>query len=210
MIDGLRAARRGLGNFYWNGYPYIWSNLAFVALSLPLVTAPAALSALFHVGHLAHTDPSEADLAAFWGAFRSNLWRALPWGVFNVLFAIINFNNLLAFASINSPVAVTLRAVWMIASVVWLGELLYTWPIYYEMSEPTVFGATRNALIMVIRNPVFTVVIVLVIGVVAVISTLLFASWLLLTWGAIASMANAAVLDRVERFRAASHPRLDT
>jgi uncharacterized membrane protein YesL len=202
MIDGLRATRRGLANFYWNGYPYIWSNLAFVALSLPLVTAPAALSALFRVGYLAHTDPSEADLAAFWGAFRSNLLRALPWGIFNVLFVIINFNNLLAFSGVNSAVAVALRAVWFIASIVWLGLLLYTWPIYYEMIEPTVLGATRNALVMVIRNPMFTVVIAGVIVVLAVISTILVASWLLLTWGAIASIANAAVLDRLERFRA--------
>src|SRR5690606_40367795 len=63
-----------------------WANLAFVALSLPLITLPAAYSALQRVGHLAHTDPSEANLSAFWETFRANLIRALPWGLANALF----------------------------------------------------------------------------------------------------------------------------
>jgi uncharacterized membrane protein YesL len=202
VFNGLRAAGRGLRNFQLNGYPYIWGNLACVALSLPLVTAPAALSALFRVGYLAHTDPSEADLSAFWEAFRANLLRALPWGIFNVLFVLVNVNNLLAYSGINTPAVMALRVAWMIAAVVWVGLLLYTWPLYYEMAQPTVGGAMRNALVMVIHNPLFTLVIGLVVLVLAVVSTILVASWLLLTWGAIAAIGNAAVLDRLERFRA--------
>ncbi len=34
------------------------------------------------------------------------------------------------------------------------------------------------------------------------INTALVACWLLLTWGAIAAIANATVLDRLERYRA--------
>ena len=70
MGNGLRAVWRGLGNFRNLGYAYIWANLAFVALSLPLITLPAAYSALQRVGHLAHTDPSEANLSAFWETVR--------------------------------------------------------------------------------------------------------------------------------------------
>jgi len=202
MRDGLRAAWRGISNLLHNGYPYIWSNLAFVALSLPIVTAPAAFSALFRIGHLAHTQPSDADLAAFWETFRANLLRALPWGIFNVLFVIVNVNNLLAYSSMSGTGIAVLRVIWTIASVVWFGLLLYTWPIYYEMETPSVSGAMRNALVMVILNPVFTITLILVIVLLAVISTVLVAAWILLTWGAIAAIANAAVLDRLERFRA--------
>ena len=202
MWHGLRAALRGLGNFRNLGYAYVWTNLAFVALSLPVITAPAAYSALMRVGYLAHTNPSEADLTAFWETFRANFRRALPWGVANLLFAVINFNNLIAYASIDTPLVMGLEALWFIAGLVWLGMLLYTWPIYYEMSEPTVTGAMRNALVMVLQNPLFTVMLLIVIVVLSVISTVLIACWLLLTWGAITAIANAAVLDRLERYRA--------
>jgi hypothetical protein len=62
----------------------------------------------------------------------------------------------------------------------------------------------RNALVMVLRNPFYTLVLLLVILLLAVISTVLVAAWLLLTWGAIAAIANTAVQDRLERFRAQS------
>lgn len=202
MWDGMRAAWRGLGTFRDQGYTYIWTNLAFVVLSLPLITAPAAYSALMRVGHLAHTDPSEADLAAFWEAFRENFRRSLPWGIVNLLFAVINFNNLIAFARVDTLPVMILELVWFMATLVWLGMLLYTWPLYYEMREPTVSGAIRNALVMVLRNPLYTITLLILIAVLAAISTILVACWLLLTWGAIAAIANAAVHERLERYRA--------
>jgi len=202
MWDGLRAAWRGLANFRLAGYAYIWTNLAFVALCLPVITAPAAYSALMRVGHLAHTSPPDADLAAFWETFRANLRRALPWGLGNALFAVINFNNLIAYAPFSSPLVLALETLWIVAAVVWLGMLLYTWPIYYEMQQPTVRGAMRNALVMVLQNPLFTLALLVVIALLAAISTLLVAAWLLLTWGAISAIANAAVLDRLARHRA--------
>lgn len=204
MWDGMRAAFRGLGNFRNLGYAYVWTNLAFVALSLPVITAPAAYSALMRVGHLAHTDPTEADLAAFWEAFRGNFRRSLPWGAANVLFAVINFNNLIAFASIDTPLVMLLEGLWFVAALAWLGMLLYTWPIYYEMSQPAMLGAARNALVMVLQNPLFTTTLLIVIALLAAVSTVLVACWLLLTWGAIAAIANAAVRDRLERYRAKS------
>jgi uncharacterized membrane protein YesL len=202
MWDGMRAALRGLGNFRDLGYSYVWTNLAFVALSLPVITVPAAYSALMRVGHLAHTDPSAADLSAFWETFRANFRRSLPWGGANVLFAVINFNNLIAYARIDTPLVMGLEVVWFIATLVWLGMLLYTWPIYYEMNEPTITGAVRNALVMVLQNPLYTVALLLVIALLSAVSTVLIATWLLLTWGAIAAIANAAVFDRLERYRA--------
>ena len=60
----------------------------------------------------------------------------------------------------------------------------------------------RNALVMVLRNPLFTLALLIVIALLAALSTLLVAAWLLLTWGAISAIANAAVLDRLERYRA--------
>ena len=166
-----------------------------------MITLPAACSALQRVGHLAHTDPSE-PISAFWETFRANLIRALPWGLANALFAVINFSNLIAYANVDSPLTIALNVLWLAAAIAWLGMLLYTWPICYEMEQPTIWGAARNALVMVLRNPLYTVTLLVVIAALAVISTLMVAFWLLLTFGAIAAIANAAVQDRLELVRA--------
>jgi len=200
MIDGLRVTWRGLENLRYNGYAYIWTNLAFVVLCLPVITAPAAWSALCRIGYLAHTDPSEADLSAFWQAFRRNLWRALPWGVGNALFGFVNVSNLVAYARVDSLLVTVLMAIWFVAGIVWLGVLLFTWPMYYAMAAPSVWGATRNAVVMVLRNPLMMLTLLVVLVVLAAISTLLIAAWLLLTWSAFAAISNAAVRDRVEAY----------
>lgn len=206
MLTAFRAIGRGLRSVQVAGYAYIWANVACVVLSLPLVTAPAAFSALFRVSHLAQTQPGEADLAAFWEAFRANLVRTLPWGLLNALFAVINFSNLAAYRAISTPESMLLRSVWLLAGFLWLGMLLYTWPIYYAMERPSITGAARNAALMVLANPLFTLIVVLAIFLLALISTLLVAAWLLLTWGAIAALATAAVQDRLAAYRAVTTP----
>ncbi len=207
MFDGgLRATWRGLRHLQRDGYVYIWSNLAFVALSLPLLTAPAATSALFRIGYLAHTQPNEATLSAFWETFRANLLRALPWGILNLIFVAINSYNLLTYWAVEGAGAAILRTVWIVAAFFWLSLLLYTWPIYYEMAEPSIAGAVRNALVMTLRNPLFTFSIVAAVLLLSMVSTILVAAWLLLTFGAVSSIANAAVLDRLARLRAGDGP----
>lgn len=197
MIDGLRVTWRALGNLRWNGYAYVWANLAFVALCLPVVTAPAAWSALCRVGYLTYTDPSEADLSAFWRTFRRNLWRALPWGLGSALFGYVNLSNLIAYSREDGLLVTGLMVIWLLAGVIWLGVLLFTWPMYYEMAEPSVWGATRNAALMVLHNPLMTLVLLVALALLAVISTVLIAAWLLLTFGVFAAFGNAAVQDRL-------------
>ncbi len=201
MIDGLFALGRAMGNLRDMGYTYIWANVAFVALSLPIITMPAAFSALFRVGHAAYTEPSEADLSLFWETFRQNLWRAFPWGVVNIAFIVINTSNLIAYSGIQEPLYLVLRAIWAASVPIWLALLLYTWPIYYEMENPSIIGAVRNAGVMLLINPIFTFVILTGVALVVILSTLFVAAWILLTCGVIAAIANAAVLDRLQLAR---------
>src|SRR5688572_24249435 len=145
MLDAVRAVGRGLNNLRVSGFAYIWANLAFVALCLPIVTFPAAWSALIRIGHTAQTQPTGADLDLFWETFKENLLRAIPWGVFIIFYGAVNFTNLLAYRHVESDVVMALRIFWWFSTVLWAGILLYTWVIYYEMEQPSVFGATRNA-----------------------------------------------------------------
>lgn len=200
MIDGLRAIRDGLNSLRIQGYTYIWANMAFVVLSLPLVTAPAALSALFRVSYVARTEAHEADLALFWECFRANVFKTLPWGILHAGFFIVNFTNLIAYQN-TSGIFQVFRLIWISAAFVWFATFLYTWPIYYEMREPSLIGATRNALIMILQNPLFTLTILAGVLLMAVVSTVFIAAWVVLTWGAISAIATAAVLNRLSVFR---------
>jgi uncharacterized membrane protein YesL len=201
VIDGLRAVLRGLNSVRWNGYAYIWANLAFLGFSLPVVTLPAALSALFRVGHVSQTDPSEADLMLFWETFKENFWQATLWGVINALVGTVCLSNLIVYWDVDGTLIDGLRLAWLAATFLWLGTFIYTWSIFYEMEEPSLWGATRNALVMTITNPFFTLTILICLGIIAMVSAVLVASWVVLTFGVISAVANAAVLDRLALYR---------
>lgn len=203
MVDGIRVMWRGLSEVRHQGYTYIWANVAFVVLCLPLITAPAAISALFRVGHVAQTESHEADLSIFWETFRSNLWRALLWGTLHGLFAIVNFSNLIAYSGQTGVLIGVLRLCWMAATFVWVGVLLYTWPIYYEMENASLVKATGNALIMVLQNPIFTITILFGVLILSALSSVFILAWVLLTWGCLAAIVNVAVQNRISLFRQA-------
>lgn len=198
MGNAAKSIIISLNQLRVHGYAFIWANIAFVVLSIPLVTLPAAFSALMRVGHAAYTEPQYADLSLMWETFRANLWRTLPWGICNFLFGLVNFTNFYMYSGAYGSV---LQVFWLAAGIAWVGILLYIWPIYYEMESPSLVGATRNAGLMVLQNPLFTLLVVVCVCMYIVLSTIFIASWMLLTWGAIAALANAAVMNRLDAYR---------
>jgi uncharacterized membrane protein YesL len=203
MLAGLRAVLRGLNDVRQQGYIYIWANLAFVALSLPLVTMPAAYAALCRVAHQTQTEPrSPEPLELFWETFKSLLWTALPWGLAMAGSAFIILSNMFAYADVPGVPVQALRMTWLLGMILWMALLLFTWPIYYEMAEPNVWGAARNAAVMVLRNPLFTAAVIVIVLFLVVVSTLAIVAWLLLSFGAVAAIGSAAVIDRLAVYRA--------
>ena len=203
MLAGLRAVLRGLNDVRQQGYIYLWANLAFVALSLPLLTLPAAYAALCKVAHQTQTEPrSPEPLELFWETFKSLLWTALPWGLAMAGTGFMIASNMLAYADVSGVPIQALRMTWLLGLMFWISVLLFTWPIYYEMAEPTVWGATRNAAVLVLRNPLFSVAVAAIVLLLSVVSTLAVVAWLLLSFGAVAAIGSAAVIDRLTAYRA--------
>jgi uncharacterized membrane protein YesL len=197
----LRAMWRGIKDVWQKGYTYIWANLAFIVACIPIITIPAAWSALYKVCHEAQTSPSNADIDLFWEAFKANFLRSLPWGACHTAFAVVNFLNLTTYNTSQDPFTIALRVVWWGATFLWLGVLLVSWTFFYEMESPTLMGATRNAVIFVLQNPLFTLIILGVIGVICLLSTLLVALWLVLTVSTIGAIGTSAVMMQLEIYR---------
>lgn len=201
MGAALRAIFQALNEVRHNGYTYIWANVAFVALCLPVVTAPAAYAALCHVARAARLKSWEADLSLFWEAFKANLWRAMPWGLTHLIFVIVNFSNLSAYADRTEPIWVAVRVIWWAAALVWWGVFQYTWFLYEEMEDPTLWGATRNALVMVLLNPFFTMTIFAAQMIIFVLSIMMPPAFVLLTFGITVAISSAAVQNRMAEYR---------
>lgn len=197
MADGLRAWWRGLRHLNQRGYIYIWANVLWALLSLPLVTAPAAWAGLVRMSYRAHTRPT-ADVNDFWEGFKENLGRGAALALLNAVIILVNVTNISAYRSQSGLLVDVLRLVWVLALLIWFTVQFYLWPLFYEMKQPSLRGALRNAAVMFLLNPFFTLGLWLGIAAVLLLSTVLVAPWLLLTGGALAAIATSAVFDRLE------------
>ncbi len=199
MGAAVRVLWQALRDLNMRGYGYIWSNLMFVGLCIPVITAPGAFSALMYSGYVGHAKTYEGELEAFWDAFRQHWRRALVWALGHGLFAIVHLTNVFFYAGgTESLSTIVLRTLWTLITVVWVGAIFYTWPIYYAMQKPSMMGATRNAVIMVLQNPLFTMTLLFAMFLLSLISTVFIVTWVLLTWGLFSSISNAAVLNRLQ------------
>lgn len=196
MIEALKVWWNALRHVWVRGYIYVWGTLCWAGLSLPIITAPAAWAGLVRMSHLAHTARS-ADLTDFWEGFKANLRRTLVLGLVNALIIVVNVANLWNYRFDSGLTVDLLRIVWVLVLVIWFSIQLYLWPIFYEMETPTLAGALRNAALMVLLNPLFTLALWPGIIVLAVISTVFGAPWLILTGGIFASLSVSAVLNRL-------------
>lgn len=196
MLDALKVWWRSILHLNHRGYIYVWGNLLWVVLSLPIVTMPAAWAGLVKMSHAAHHSPT-ADIHVMWGGFKENIRRGLLLFMLNVAVIGINIANLSAYRDDIGVFVVALRVVWVGALVMWATVQLFMFPLFYEMEKPSLWGAMRNALVMIVLNPFFTVVLWIGIVPIVLLSTAFPAAWLLLTAGLLAVLANNAVFDRL-------------
>ncbi|MFN8561884.1 MAG: ABC transporter permease subunit [Anaerolineae bacterium] len=129
MIEGFRAGWRGLRSLEHQGYVYIWANLLWILLSLPIITAPAAWAGLIRLSYHTQRSPTAAQFSEFWQGFRENLKRGALLGLANVAVIGINVVNLLAYRDANGLAADTSRMVWTLALLLWLAASFMRGPV---------------------------------------------------------------------------------
>lgn len=201
MLAALRVFWRSIVQFEHYGWLYVLANILSIALSLPIITAPAAFAGLSHMSHVSQTS-STTTIGEFWIGFRAALPRSIVIGLINLAIVVMLAVNIIYYSVQTGILFVFLRAIWLIILIGWLGIQLYLWPILDEMETPTLRGGLRNAGVMVLQNPVFSLMLLLMVGVFVVLSTVLLAPWMLVTNSILACIANAAVLDRLALVRA--------
>jgi len=196
VIDALKVCWHTLRHLNQHGYLYIWANVLWFLLTLPILTAPAAFAGLCALSRQAHLAPG-VSLDDFWRGFRMNLRRGLVMGLVNVVVVVINLSNLSSYRNVSDPSANILRGTWIISLVVWFIIQFYMWPLMYELKQPGLWGAMRNAAVMLLMNPLYSVILIVAGMLVAGVSTFLFLMWVLLTGSVLAALATRAVLERL-------------
>lgn len=194
-MAAFRVWWRACRHLQHRGYIYVWANICFVLTAIPIVTAPAGFAGLVKLCDAALRG-ERADLNTFWQGARDHLTRATLLGLITLAVLVVNATNLSAYAEPTLPGG-ALRAIWLGAIVFWLALMMYLWPIYYALEEPSVIGALRNAALMILLNPVYTLLNLAGIGALAGLSMALPPFALLLAFSFSALVSTVAARDRL-------------
>lgn len=193
----------GVLKVYWHsikhlnhrGYIYVWANLLWIALTISIVTAPAAWVGLIVLTHRSHTR-IRVSLDDFWDGFKQHFWRATINGIITLLIFIINISNLLSYTPVDW-LGGLLAMFWFLTLLVWIGVQLYMWAIIEEMETPLLWLAYRNALLMVVRNPLFTLGLLPFVFLLLIIGIAIPPFLLLLSGSGIAILSVSGTLNRL-------------
>lgn len=196
MIAGVRCALRGLAHFWRRSYLYVWANLFWAVLTLLIFTAPAAWAGLARLGYIAHREPL-VTLDDFWQGFRETWKIGIGIALANALFVVITMSNLISYSAETGLGFIILRLIWLGSLVAWFVFQYFAWVFYFAMQRANFIGALRNAGVMMLRSPLFTLGVLLIALLVAIVCTVLPAAWALIGGAALAAIANSAVQDRL-------------
>jgi uncharacterized membrane protein YesL len=196
VVAGFKVIGRAVRHINHRGYLYIWGNLLFIICSIPIITIPAAWAGLVRLSYTAHRDRG-VSLDDYWQGFRDNLKRGVGVAILNIIVIGINLTNLIAYSQQTDTLTNFMRGVWITAIILLVVVQFYLWPIFFHMEKPNLWGAFLNALLMIYLNPFFTIVILVCLLIVAALSTLAVAAWVLLTVSFFAVLSTTSVLDRL-------------
>jgi uncharacterized membrane protein YesL len=195
MID--RLLRDKLIDAYMASIPLITLNVIWFIVSLPIITLIPATAALFYAtNRLAHHRSSGWHI--FFEGFRLYLWRSWLWGLLNILIIAILVSNFLFYSRSGENWTVWARALVILVSAFWGALQIYTLPLLIEQEKPDLRLALRNSLVIFLKRPLRTLGMVLLIGILAVGTTLIIQpAWIFITGSLCAFLANQATISAI-------------
>lgn len=199
--DVFRVLWRGIMRFEHHGWVYVIANLFAVLISIPLITLPIAFAGLSYMSHQAQTTPA-AHVDEFWAGVRKYWRQGLLVGLVDAVFLTVLAVNFMFYLDQAGMLIAALRVFWLIALLLWACVQFYLWPLLEEMEQPSLRDGVRNAFVMILRHPGFSLLFSAIMVLFFVVSIALFAVMMLVTLSLIACLSTTAVQDRLSLYRA--------
>jgi uncharacterized membrane protein YesL len=170
-----------------------------VVAVIPLLLLPPAMAGLWNVANRAAD-----ELAIHWSdyleGFRRYFWKSLGLALIDVLVLAILLSNVWFYTPSNrsfglgANTSLAIQIFFVLLTAVWLAYQIYPMALLMEQKDQRIRTALRNAGVLLIQRPGFTILLALVLAVVIAISTYpLVVPWFSLTLSFIAVVSNKAV-----------------
>ncbi|MBU0702628.1 MAG: DUF624 domain-containing protein [Chloroflexi bacterium] len=206
MKDAFRTFWEALKDFWDELFLLTLMNIVTALLAIPVVTLPPALAGLWNAANLAAKGKT-ISWSDYFGGFRRYFWKAWGLALLHVLVIIILLTNIWFYGQEDTPfkisatVRVWIQAFFVVAGALWMLYQMYPLAMLLEQEDQRLRMTLRNAAIVFIANPTFSIVLGLLLLVVTAVSVLLPMLWFLITLALFAVVCNKAVLHLLKPHR---------
>jgi uncharacterized membrane protein YesL len=184
----LKAVWQSIKNLYEDLMLLATIGLVWWVGTLLIVPGPAVNAGLAHVAHrIVHEE--RVNFSIFWQETRSSLGKAWKLAAVNLLALVLIATNILFYWQFEGWVRYVVVA-WAYIALLWLAMQLYLFPLLYEMETPRLTWLLRNALLMPLFRPGYTLLTLLLLLLVTALSIAM--PFLLVTvWPSLLALVSA-------------------
>jgi hypothetical protein len=206
MRDVFRVFWEAIKDFWEELLLLVLMNILTVLFLFPVITFPPALAGLWNAANLAAKEKS-IHWSDYFEGFQRYFLKAWALALLNILVMLLVATNVRFYTpevapfEISSNASAWIRGIFISAGFLWTAMQMYPMALLLEQEDQRLRVALRNAAVLFIANPGFTIVLLILLVVAAVISTLLTIPWILLTLAFFGVVCNKAVLHLLGPFR---------
>jgi hypothetical protein len=177
----------------------VLANILAVLAMIPLIPLPPAMAGLWNAANRV-ADELAIHWSDYFEGFRRYFWKSLGLALINILVLVILISNVWFYIPENNPlnldpsINLAIQVFFLLLTVLWLAYQMYPMALLLEQEDQRLRIALRNAGVLFLTRPGFSILLALVFAIVIAISTCpLVVPWFLLTLSFIAVACNKAV-----------------
>jgi protein-S-isoprenylcysteine O-methyltransferase Ste14 len=179
-------------------------SIAWWAGTLLIVTAPMATAGIQKAGNRI-ANYKRVDFGYFWEGARTHMGRnVLLYLLLLLAPPLMAFSVSFYFDRQGWIVTLGVVMMWMLLVALMAGQ--YCYPLFWQQNEPSLKLVLRNALVLAVRHPLYSVLMLLFQLLLAAISVVLVVPLVLLLPGVIALCQNYALVGLLQELGMAPPP----
>lgn len=180
----------------------LWSalvcNIVWLFSILMIIPGPPVTLALFYYANQVIHEET-VNISDFFKAIPRYWWVGWRWGFLNLVVLIILIMNVHLTGQQNqTTTGILINSFYITLTAFWFLLQTFTLPILFEQEKPSVLQALRNGVVMIGKNPFFSVSFIVLLLLTLVLGVIAFMLSLALGGTLIAFAGNRAVINRLE------------
>jgi hypothetical protein len=180
MEKTLRLLWKALVNAYDAGWELVLINMLWFILSFPIITLPITMAGMAYYTHeLAHGE--SISWKDFFVGIKKFFWPSMRYLLANLTFLFLILFYLRLFGALNNNLTPIITGLIYGFTITWLLIIPFVLPLMIEQEKPSLRTAFKNSIVMYLKWPGITVIVIILFYILAIGSTYFLIPWVFLT-----------------------------